>query len=140
MVFEVELLKQLTMQLTFSACTFELSQAAVYDAVYGASDQMRLREFAAHFGRSNMANHADRNDWKLNVTRLEDAWFEIVYIQRTVGNRRAIKHLCQCAMLKFQALPPEWVLHQCSVAGCKEGMVTIDGNEKLTRAMHRRRR
>ena len=38
-------------------------------------------------------------------------------------------------MLKLQALPPQWVLHQCSVVGCKEGMVTIDGNEKLTRAM-----
>ena len=148
-VFSVELLRQLTMQLSFSACTFE-SQAAVYNAVHGASDQIRLREFAAHFRRSNMANHADGNDWKLNVTRLEDAWFVYKLISsfadlntletqdfslRTVGNRRDIEHLCQCAMLKIQALPPRWVHHQCGVAGCKEGMITIDGNEKLTRAM-----
>ena len=39
-VFELELLKQLIMQVTSSACT--LSQAAVYNAVHGPSDQVRL--------------------------------------------------------------------------------------------------
>ena len=33
------------------------------------------KEFAANFRRSNMANVVDVTDWKLNVTRLEDAWF-----------------------------------------------------------------
>ena len=52
----------------------------------------------------------------------------------TVGNRRDIKYLCQCAMLKVQTSPPSWVQHQCSVTGCREG-ITIDSNEKLTRAV-----
>ena len=72
-----------------------------------------------------MANHANGNDWKLNVTRLEDArsfanlnTLEMQdFSQHTVGNRRDIEHFCQCAMLKLQALPPRWVHHKCGVAG-----------------------
>ena len=52
-----------------------------------------------------------------------------------VGNRRDIELLHQRAMLTISTLPPRWVQHSCKVAGCKEGMVTIDGNEKLTRTM-----
>ena len=126
-VFELELLKQLTMQLAFSACTFE-SQAAVYDAVHGAHDQVRLREFAANFRRSNVVQHVCGNNWRLNVARLEDAWFlyRLIYTYDqlgiletqdfshcTPGNRRDIEHLCQCAMLKVQSLPPRGVRLQC---------------------------
>ena len=60
------------MQLTFSACTFE-SQAAMYNAVHGASDQVCLQEFASNFRHSNAKQLLDGNDWKLNVTWLEDA-------------------------------------------------------------------
>ena len=60
-VFELELLKQLIMQLTFSAWTFE-SQAAVYNAVHGASDRVRLQEFASNFCRSNAKQYQDGND------------------------------------------------------------------------------
>lgn len=73
-VFEVQLMKQLTMQLTFSGCTFE-SQAAVYNAVHGPDDQVRLRDFTSNFRRSNTLKHPDGQDWELNVTRLEDGWF-----------------------------------------------------------------
>ena len=45
-VFEVDLMKQLTMQLTFSASTFE-SQASVYNAVHGPEDQVRLSKFVS---------------------------------------------------------------------------------------------
>ena len=38
-------------------------------------------------------------------------------------------------MLSIQSSPPGWVQHVCNVPGCSEGMITIDGNEKLTRAM-----
>ena len=148
-VFEVELMKQLTMQLTFSASTFE-SQALVYNAVHGPEDQVRLREFASNFRRSNTSRHPDAQDWELNVTRLEDGWFiyrlvctfaELKLLSSqdfsrcTAGNRRDIEHLCQTIMLIIQSSPPKWVQHECNVPGCKEGMVTIDGNEKLTRAM-----
>ena len=73
-VFEIELLKQLTAQLTFSACSFE-SQAEVYNSVHGVNDQHRLAAFASNFRRSNIRGYADRNDWQLNATRLEDGWF-----------------------------------------------------------------
>ena len=38
-------------------------------------------------------------------------------------------------MLKVQSKAPQWEQHQCHIAVCSERMVTIDGNEKLTRAM-----
>ena len=142
-------MKQLTMQLTFSACTFE-SQASVYNAVHGPDDQAKLRQFTLNFRRSNILKHPDGQDWELNVTRLEDGWFvyQLVctftelkmlasqdFSRCTDGNRRDIECLCQSAMLRIQSSPPKWVQHECNVSGCKEGMVTIDGNEKLTRAM-----
>ena len=73
-VFEVELLKHLTMQLAFSACTFE-SQTSVYNAVHCDEDRIRLQEFTANLRRSNLAGRIDGNDWKLNVTRFDDGWF-----------------------------------------------------------------
>ena len=57
------------------------------------------------------------------------------FSRSTAGNRRDIEYLCQLIMLRIQSSPPRWVQHECSVPGCKEGMVTIDGNEKLTRGM-----
>ena len=81
------------------------SQAAVYNAVHGPSDQVRLQEFASNFRRSNVKQHPDGNDWRLNVTWLKDAWFlyrqictysnlKMLEIQDfsvcTVGNRRDI--------------------------------------------------
>ena len=49
-------MKQLTMQLTFSACTFE-SQASVYNAVHSPDDQARLRQFTLNFRCSNTLKH-----------------------------------------------------------------------------------
>ena len=66
-VFETELLKQLTAQLTFSACTFE-SQAEVYSSLLGYSDQQRLGNFVSNFRRSNIHDRVDGQDWRLNVT------------------------------------------------------------------------
>lgn len=73
-VFETELLKQLTAQLTFSAYTFE-SQAEVYNSLHGYSDQQRLSNFVSNFSRGSIHDRVDRQDWRLNVTRLEDGWF-----------------------------------------------------------------
>ena len=64
-------MKQLTAQLTFSACSYE-SQAEVYNSVYGVNDQHRLAAFANGFHQSNVRGYADGNDCQLYVTRLED--------------------------------------------------------------------
>ena len=139
----------MTAQLTFSACTFE-SQAEVYNSLHGQNDQARLSSFVENFRRSNRHDRIEGHDWMLNVTRLEDGWF-LYHIVRifselgllehhdfasyTVGNRRDMELFCQKAMLVISTSPPRWVQHSCSVPGCKEGMITIDGNEKLTRSM-----
>jgi hypothetical protein len=152
-VFEVELMKQLTMQLMFSASTFE-SQASVYNAVHtvhGPEGQVRLKEFASNFRRSNTSKHPDAQDWELNVTRLEDGWFlyQLVYTfaefkilasqdfsRSTAGNRRDIEHLCQTVMLTIQSSPPKRVQHECIVPGCKEGMVSTKREDKVSSESH----
>ena len=112
-VFEIELLMQLTAQLTFSAASLE-SQAEMYNMVNGISDQRRLASFASLHRRSNPHGHEDGLDWQLNVTWLEDGWFlrrlvstyadlgilnDIDFSVTTVGNRKDIEFLCQKAML-----------------------------------------
>ena len=132
-VFEIELLKQLTAQLTFSACSFE-SQAEVYNSVHGVNDQHWLAAFATHFRRSNIRGYAHGNDWQLNVTRLEDGWFLYRLVQEFAGfgileevnfgyytsvNRRNVELLCQRAMMHISISPPKWVQHCCNVPGCR---------------------
>ena len=73
-LFLRQLLKQLTAQITFSACTFQ-SQAEVYNTIHGHCDQQRLSTFVSRFHRSNIHKHADGLDWRLNIARLEDGWF-----------------------------------------------------------------
>jgi len=78
------------------------------------------------------------------VTRLEDGWFmhrlvstfaELGILQDQnfacyMQGTEETELFCQRAMLRFSTSPPKWVQHCCNVHGCKEGMVTIDGNEK----------
>ena len=76
---------------------------------------MRIEIILQHFLRI-----ADGNDWKLNVTRLEDGWFvyqlihtfsqmgllgKVNFSRTTSGNRRDIEYDCQLAMLKIQSSP-----------------------------------
>ena len=120
-VFEVDLLRQLTMQLVFSACTFD-SQASVYTAVHCDHDQVRLAAFSKRFHRSNASRADNVSDWKLNVTTLEDAWFlnqliqtfadlgilnQQEFSQTTIGNRRNMELLCQRALLKMESGSPK---------------------------------
>ena len=53
----------------------------------------------------------------------------------TAGNRRDMEHMCKICMRRISTQPPKWVHHVCNVPGCKEGMVTIDGNEKVNRTV-----
>ena len=119
----------------------------MYNHLHEDIDQHRLQEFASNFKRTNIK---ERNDWKLNVTRLEDGWFMFKLIQHfgenatlhcqdfnvfTGGNRRDIESLCKIAILQVTTQAPKWVHHQCDIPGCEEGMVMVDGNEKVKRAM-----
>ena len=51
------------------------------------------------------------------------------------GNHKDIEHLYRKANLHLSQIPPKWVHHSCDVKGCKEGLATIDGNEKIRRSM-----
>ena len=119
----------------------------MYSEMHEAGDRSRLGIFSPTFKRQNIIGE---NDWKLNATRLEDGWFLCQLVEKftenrtihehnfnifTTGNRRDIEQLCQSVMRGVNSQTPEWVHHECDVPGCKEGMITIDGNEKLNRAM-----
>ncbi len=143
--FEVEYLRQVSMHVSISSSTFE-SQAEVYNAVHANDDGCWLCGFEDKFGRTN-----GEENWKLNVRRLEDAWFTFQLVHffeqhsqledmnfgsgSAPGNRRDIEHLCERACISMSKTTPKWISHVCDVKGCREGVVTINGNEKLNRGM-----
>ena len=143
--FEIQLLNQLTMQLALAAVTFE-SQAEVYNAIHAAEDATRLRAFEMKFRRRD-----GEDCWKLNVKCLEDGWFVYQLVlffgqhnllstvdfntEQLPGNRKDMEHLCCKANFHLTQIPPKWVHHKCKVKGCKEGLATTDGNEKMRRSM-----
>ena len=43
--------------------------------------------------------------------------------------------ICQKANMHMFKITPRWVHHSCDIEGCNEGMVTINGNEKIRRSM-----
>ena len=49
------------------------------------------------------------------------------------SKRRDIEGLCEMLWNHLSKLPNKWVMHSCHIKGCKEGYVTVDGNEKLKR-------
>ena len=67
--FEIQLLKELTLQLSLASVTFD-SQAEVYNAVHANNDAVRLKVYEEKYARRN-----GDECWRLNVRRLEDAWF-----------------------------------------------------------------
>ncbi len=143
--FEVEYLRQLSMQLSLASCTFE-SQAEVYTAVHAHEDCARLSGYEDKFCRGS-----GEENWRLNVRRLEDAWFTyqlVLFFEHhnqlndvsfgsgaPPSNRRDIESLCELAALHLSKITPKWISHVCNVKGCREGVVTVDGNEKVNRAM-----
>ena len=107
---------------------------------------MRLKVYEEKFARRE-----GDECWRLNVRRLEDAWFLFELVDffskhrllnaidfnpnSLPGNRRDIEVICQKAIMHLSKTTPRWVHHSCDTKGCREGMVTIDGNEKIRRSM-----
>lgn len=115
----------------------------VYNAIHAAEDATRLRAFETKFRRRD-----GEDCWKLNVKRLEDGWFvyqlalffgqhnllsTVDFNTELPGNRKDMEHLCCKANFHLTQIP-QWVHHECKVKGCKEGLATIDGNEKMRRS------
>lgn len=122
--------------------TFE-SRAEVYRANNRQVDQEKLQEFEKH-------KRSILNEWSPSSQRIEEVWFmwvlvlvyhELGTLSRTnlhcdfgqISKRRNIEQLCETLWKELNALPNKWVMHSCHIKGCKEGYVTIDGNEKLKR-------
>ena len=140
-VFEIRLLNEITLQITFSGATFE-SQAQVYNTMHGREDERRLESLAKTFGQ---IQNTESLTWKVNEKCLEDAWFlyQLVWFYKSVdclsmtslstgtseSNRRDIEELCESANLHRSLHSPKWVAHCCGAKGCGEGFAIVDGNE-----------
>ena len=121
-----------------STTAFELAyiKEVVVDVELGRSFEDVTERFNRLYGSG-----AGRGD--LYKTRVEDAFFvyklllffkaEITVPIGTKSNRPDIDNLCNSAIEQVFSSGSEWVKHKCRVAGCSEGFVVCDGNEKLSR-------
>lgn len=90
------------------------------NSVHSDRDKICLAEFVCNFRCSNLQNNDGGLDWKLNVTRLEAAWFlfRLVltldelnllnshsFAEYTTGNRRNIELFRQKLCSNFPLLP-----------------------------------
>ena len=149
-VFSVELFHEVTLNLEISWASFE-SRAKVYNARFGQRDAIKLEEIVHHFRLSDT-----EKPWLMNDQRLEETWFLFTivnyYHQReqqsavkfdakhfsvsaNSSHRIDIEGLCEkvCQAISDDKNP--WIEHSCDVKGCKEGYVTIDGLEKVSRTI-----
>jgi hypothetical protein len=145
-VFEVQLLKEVETNITLSATTFE-SRAQLYNVMFNEIDEVKLKKMH-HFSRSKESSI----HFRLNKERLEEAWFYWEIFKwcesqnslqemnistendyANPGHRKDLQFLCNKVMLKIYEMPNRWLSHTCEVEGCKDGYVTIDGNEKVHR-------
>ena len=141
-LFEVRYLNDITNNIVFSAVTFQ-SRAEVYYSNNRVRDQSHLR----HMEKFKCSK---THEWSPSAKRIEDCWFlwcivntysELnslsttnLYAEYTSnGKRRNLEILCVELCNTLNGRPNKWALHKCTVKGCTEGYITIDGNEKLRR-------
>jgi len=95
----------------------------------------------------------ERDDpWLLYEQRMMEGWFVwkmVLYfdsqgclsstgftnIFSSTSHRINVEAMCSMAWEHISSSPNKWIYHSCKVKGCKEGYVTIDGLEKVTRAI-----
>lgn len=132
-VLSVQLIKEIHNQVFIGKMTFE-SCAELYN-------ENHLHEESGYIGLKRE---------ELTEMRIEQAWFiyhlvaffsdekclaSVNFNIDTVAGRRDMDTVCEEAydlIVKGEKL---FTKHECNVKGCKEGYVTIDGNEKMKRAM-----
>lgn len=81
------------------------------------------------------------NRGQLYKKRVEDAFFLLKLLEyfrtdvavkiHSQSNRIDIEDLCDQAVTELFSSENRWKEHRCHVAGCREGLVVCDGNEKL---------
>ena len=151
-VFSIEFLHEVGLNLEISWVSFE-SRAKVYNERFKKSDAAKFQLISHQF---KLPGPESEQPWVLNHQRLEEAWFlqKIVeyYSQSgklssakfpgkyfssggTSSHRLDIEGLCSKAWEDIVADQNSWIHHTCDVTGCKEGYVTIDGLEKVSRTI-----
>ncbi len=141
-LFEVRYLNDITNNIVFSAVTFQ-SRAEVYYS----NNRVRDKSYLQYMEKFKCSK---TQEWSPSAKRIEECWFlwciVNIYSELNVlsttnlyaeytsnGKRRNIEMLCEELCNILNTMPNKWALHRCTVKGCAEGYVTIDGNEKLRR-------
>lgn len=143
--FEVKLLDEITLQITFAGSTFE-SQAQVYNTMHGREDKRRLELLVKTFGKSSQYRGScmeiERETFGRRLVSIPactilqsvDCLSDTnLSTNASESNRRDIEELCEYANLHRSLHTPKWIAHCCRVKGCQEGFAVIDGNEKINR-------
>ena len=74
--------------------------------------------------------------WSMVKFYMRHGSLHSTYLNATVGeasHRKNIEEECEAACKIIETEPNRWIKHTCNIRGCKEGYVTVDGNEKLKR-------
>lgn len=141
-VFSLNYLKDVTYNIVFSAVSFH-SRAQVYNAQHA-------EKITTCISHDTVASH--RMTAYLNDERIEEVWIIwslVKFYNRyhllnsnnlhcdigKTSHRKNIESKCKEACNLISTRPNEWIMHVCDVPGCKEGYITVDGNEKLKRPM-----
>ncbi len=144
--FEMEYLNMVDEAVALAGNSFEIL-SIVYNQQHSKKHSTALKH-ASRKGRRKVKNEKRKLD--LNNERLEEAFFIkhlIIYLTKKKviykhnfkankpSNRPPLEKLCKIANLIYQSNTPEWIHHSCTVKGCKEGFLAIDGNCKIRRVM-----
>ena len=147
-VFSIDYLEDVSLNLEISWASFE-SRAKIYNEMFSLVDRRKLASVAQHLRMSNEAG--DREPWLLYDQRLVEGWFVwkvVSYFDSSrclsstgfssffsTSHRIDLEGMCSMAWQHILSSPNERIHHSCTVKGCKEGYVTIDGLEKVTRTI-----
>lgn len=143
-VFSIEYIKDVTYNMVFSGVSF-YSRAQVYNAKFANKISTCISPENNYIASRHDTAH-------LNDERLQEAWFlwSLVQFYTSEGllhstnldcefgktsHRKNIEAACKEACNLISTTPNKWIKHVCKVLGCKEGYVSVDGNEKLKRPM-----
>ena len=138
-VFSIDYLVDVSLNLEISWASFE-SRAKVYNEKFSLVDRRKLESIAQHLRMSDEPGEP----WLLYDQRLVEGWFiwkVVLYFDSrrclssvgfsnffsSTSHRIDLESMCSIVWQDILSSPNEWIHHSCTVKGCKEGYVTIDG-------------
>ena len=139
-MFETYLVKDIV----YNVEIFE-SRSDVYNCMHRDLDKGVLQNME-NFSRVKGNNEV--NVWKMNAARVEECYFlwKAINLFRkkngslylfnvkqadVEGKRRCLEEICLETWKLICKMENKWIHHTCQVPGCSEGLICVDGLEKV---------